>query len=143
MVVEELVYPGAKLGEVFSFAKEAHLSTCDYLVITAGANDAYSGKAINVLKNMKSVLLSQRPCKILLGGIPFRQDFPLYHRINEDIFNLNMHFFELSRTMKDVSFVNMTSMSSKCFNGDGIHLNLTGKQNNNNSKQNNFTSKNL
>lgn len=50
MVADELVYPGAKLGEVFSFAKEAYLSTFDYLVITAGANDAYSGKAINVLK---------------------------------------------------------------------------------------------
>lgn len=58
MVVEEMVYPGAKLGEVFSCAKKAHLSTCDYLVITAGSNDAYSGKAINVLKNMKSVLMS-------------------------------------------------------------------------------------
>lgn len=135
MVVDELVYPGAKLGEMFSFAKEANLPTFDYLVITAGDNDAYSGKAINVLKNMKSVLISLRPCKILLGGIPFRQDLPLYH---EDIFNLNMYFFELSRTMKDVYFMNMTSMSSKCFNGDGIHLNLMGKQNNNNSKQNNF-----
>lgn len=51
-----------------------------------------------------------------------------------------MYFFELSRTMKDVYFANMTSMSSKCFNGDGIHLNLMGKQNNNNSKQNNLLS---
>lgn len=103
MVVEELVYPGAKLGEVFSFAKEAHLSTCDYLFITAGVNDAYSGKATNVLKNMKSVLISLRPCKIILGGIPFRQDLPLYHRGN----------------------------------GETIII-LMGKQNNNNSKQNNY-----
>lgn len=127
-MVTEIVKPGACFVEVVSQAKRLHLTSKDYLILIAGANDAYNFKAGNVFSNLVSALQSFKYCNVFITGIPFRQDLPLYHKINEDIMELNLFIFEQTRTMNNVSFVDMTAMSERCFTKPGVHLNWNGKQ---------------
>lgn len=126
--VTEIIKPGAKFMKVMELMKGVKLVPDQYLTIFAGANDVYNGHPENVYLNLKSFLHSFKSCKVVLAGIPFRHDLPLFHKVNEEIMNMNLFFYEQSRVIKNVSFLDLTAMSDKCYNKDGIHLNILGKK---------------
>lgn len=108
-------------------ARSVKFSSEEFVVVMAGANDAYQYEASNFQKLLKPALQSLSPSKIVFCGIPLRRDLPLSHNINEDIMSTNLYIYELSRTMKNICFLDMTAMSDKCFNRFGVHLNSLGK----------------
>lgn len=126
--VEEFVKPGAKFEEVAELVRNSSFSPGEFVILIAGANNAYNNLSETVFKNMKNILLSLKDYRVILGGVPFRKDIPLFHKVNEEIMKLNLFLFELARSMKNVSFIDFTAVSDKCYNSDGIHLNSMGKQ---------------
>lgn len=91
MDIADIVLPGAQLCELIREASNMKVNSNDYIVFKAGANDVYNGQEINIYNNLKPFLLTLKKCRIILGGIPFRRDLPLFHRVNENIMNVSVH----------------------------------------------------
>lgn len=124
----EFVKPGDKLEKAMGQVAGIKFSKKDFVVLISGSNDVYDNEEESVFRNLKNTVLHFRPAKVVLAGIPFRQDLPLFHRINESIMNLNIHIYEMCRILKHIVFVDMTAMSGRCFNRDGVHLNNIGEE---------------
>lgn len=73
-------------------------SSGDFIDLTAGANNAYNNETESVYRNLKSTLLPLKNYRVILGGVAFRKDLPLFHKLSEEIMKLNLYMFELTRS---------------------------------------------
>lgn len=126
--INSIIMPGARLGEIMNEAQGISKSHSNFAVLIAGANDVFKGELNTFLRSLKPALVKLNPCKIIVGGIPFRRDLPLSHQINEDIMSANLYIHELSCTMSDVTFLDLSGFSDLCFGKTGVHLNYRGKK---------------
>ncbi|KAG8333064.1 hypothetical protein J6590_009527 [Homalodisca vitripennis] len=88
--VMELVKPGAKLKEVVDQTRTLEITDKDHVILLAGSNDSYNLEGKNILTYLR--------------------DIPLSNKVNEDIMILNIHMYEVSRKMKNTTFLDMTSV---------------------------------
>lgn len=117
---------GAKLENIMKCARDLKIKSKHYIILIAGVNDVYNGCVNNVYNNLE---LPLKHCRIILGGIPFIQDLPLFDDINEDIMKLNFVNTSINYQGQNVIFLDFMAMSYKCFTLTEIHLNKIGKIN--------------
>ncbi|KAG8276504.1 hypothetical protein J6590_063996 [Homalodisca vitripennis] len=75
--VKSCVIPGANLDRVMSGASDLVKNRNNFVTLIAGANDIYNGQINTFLKNLRPAVMALKPCKILIGTIPFRRDLAL------------------------------------------------------------------
>ncbi|KAG8241944.1 hypothetical protein J6590_076062 [Homalodisca vitripennis] len=126
--VKSCVIPGANLDRVMSGASDLVKNRNNFVTLIAGANDIYNGQINTFLKNLRPAVMALKPCKILIGTIPFRRDLALQHQINEDIMRANLYIHELSHSIPGVYFLDLTGLSNCGYDASGIHLSYLGKK---------------
>lgn len=75
----EFVKSGGKLEKVVGQVAGIKLSKKDFVVLIAGSNDVYDNEEESVFRNLKTTILHFWPVKVIIAGIPFRQDLPLFN----------------------------------------------------------------
>lgn len=94
----------------------------------AGANDVYNMQSNGLPNKVEPTIYKLSYCNVILCGIPFRRNIPLFHPINEEIININLFIYELSQAKSNVSVMDSTNLGDKWYDRSGIHLNCFGKK---------------
>lgn len=119
--------PNATFSHLKNDIRKLGASPSEYLVVCAGANNAYNGHLQEVFDNYEEILMSTKSKKVFVVGVPFRRDVSLHNEINWNILNINIFLNDISAANDRFEFIDIGVYPERFLSKDGVHLNYRGK----------------
>lgn len=123
-----IVKPGGKYSDIMPKRFTPNPNEC--FIVMAGSNDLSSEENYGKLYTKVDTTLNDENFKkmhVMLCTLPKRHDLPQYHDINQKVSLINNYFKKSTIKMKNVTLVDISSLSETLHTKHGQHLNYKGK----------------